>query len=384
MVYYQIARGNGLSFPVSYAATFVSSTFWEYLVEYVEVPSVNDLIMTPVAGTVIGESSFRLGRMFAAGRPSTGNLIGQLVFSPVATLNDLLAGRSPFHPGPLGPDVSRGMYHRFAVGLGGQAVSLSGASRQEATFSLDGAVVTHPGYRRPGRRSTAVRPGEWSRLGGGFQLGPSGSPVGYAFQSDIVLLGRYLRDIGEREPGTDRSKPLPGTGLLLALGSSFDYQGRDLPGGWERLASAGLVGPEVELTWDHNDIGLRLAGTAQYSLGLMRNPSYAAFGPLGNQYYHAHGIVGGADLALRLGRVELGLDTDLHLLRALKGAPALPGEPEPADTRRTISLLAGVRPFQGRLRVTSRLDQVRRTSRAFGTSMTSYERRAGVGAMLLY
>jgi hypothetical protein len=264
MVYYQIARGNGLGFGSSYVATFLSSAFWEYLVEYVEVPSLNDLVMTPVAGVVVGESSFRLGRLFAAGRPSPGNLIGQLAFSPVATLNDLMAGRSPFHPGPLGSEVSRGMYHRFALGLGAQTVDLDSVEyRQEASFSLDGMVVAHPSYRRPGRRVTAVRPGEWTRMAGGLQLGPRGVPVGYAFHSSTVLWGRYLRSIAERAPGASRHQPLRGTGLMLGLGSSFDYLGRDLPGGWERLASAGLLGPAAEFTADGDSVGLRLAVYAQ-------------------------------------------------------------------------------------------------------------------------
>jgi hypothetical protein len=210
--------------------------------------------------------------------------------------------------------------------------------------------------------------------------------VGYAFHSSTVLWGRYLRSIAEREPGGSRRQPLRGTGLMLGLGSSFDYLGRDLPGGWERLASAGLLGPAAELTADRNGVGLRLAVNAQYSLGLMRSPSYAAFGPLGNQvYYHAHGVVAGGSLAVRLGRLELGLDGDLWALRALKGAEAMPGDPSPADTRRTISVLGGLQPFhQGRLRLTTRLDQVRRRSRAFSTSMVTYERRAGLAAILLY
>ena len=59
--------------------------------------------------------------------------------------------------------------------------------------------------------------------------------------------------------------------------------------------------------------------------------------------------------------------------------------PSPSDTRRTISVLGGLQPFQhGRLRLTTRLDQVRRRSRAFGTSMISYERRAGLAAIMLY
>jgi hypothetical protein len=209
--------------------------------------------------------------------------------------------------------------------------------------------------------------------------------VGYAFHSSTVLLGRYLRSFAERDPTAGRQQDPRGSGLMLALGSSFDYQGRELVGGWERLASAGLLGPAVEWTVDRGQYGLRLTLTAQYHLGLMRSPSYAAFGPRGDQvYYHAHGLVGEGALGLRLGPVELGLDTELRAMRALKGAERVPGEPALGDGRRTVSLLAGIRPFKGRLRLSSRLDQVRRRSQALGMSMVSYERRAGLAAVLRY
>ena len=209
-------------------------------------------------------------------------------------------------------------------------------------------------------------------------------PVGYAFHSRVVLWGRYLRSMAERD-AISRRYGGRGVGLMLGVGSSFDYQGRDLPGGWERLASVGLLGPVAELTADRDNLGFRLVVSGQYTLGLMRSPSYAAFGPLGDQvYYHAHGLVADTALAVRLWRVELGLNTDLWALHSLKGQEARPGVPDLADTRRTISLLGGLRPFQGRLLLITRLEQVRRRSQAFGLSMTSYERRAGLAALFAY
>jgi len=54
--YYQIARGNGLGPGASFVSSFLASMFWEYFVEIPENPSLNDLILTPTAGAIIGEA----------------------------------------------------------------------------------------------------------------------------------------------------------------------------------------------------------------------------------------------------------------------------------------------------------------------------------------
>ena len=81
LYYYQAARGNGLGFAESYLWVFVTSVVWEYLVEFNEFPSINDMIFTPQGGVVVGESTYRLGRFFDAGSPTIANRAGAPVFA---------------------------------------------------------------------------------------------------------------------------------------------------------------------------------------------------------------------------------------------------------------------------------------------------------------
>lgn len=58
--YYMTARSSGASAPYSFLFSFVASTFfWEYGVEaFAEVPSIQDLWITPVIGSIMGEGFY--------------------------------------------------------------------------------------------------------------------------------------------------------------------------------------------------------------------------------------------------------------------------------------------------------------------------------------
>ena len=143
-IYYQVARGNGLSPLASFVASFLTSTAWEYLAEWDEKPSTNDLIFTPAGGAVIGEATYRLGRMFAAGSPSMGNCMGALLFSPIATLNEARVCRT----GERQPTDEFGLpartWHYLAFNLG------------QAYFSFDGGAGRHRGGPRFRRRRSSI------------------------------------------------------------------------------------------------------------------------------------------------------------------------------------------------------------------------------------
>ncbi len=60
-VYFMSARGSGFNKWESFAYSAIMSTlFWEYGVEaFAEIPSWQDLIVTPILGSIIGEQFFR-------------------------------------------------------------------------------------------------------------------------------------------------------------------------------------------------------------------------------------------------------------------------------------------------------------------------------------
>lgn len=63
-IYYMGARSAGANAMESFAYSFMLSTFfWEYGIEsFAEIPSIQDLIVTPVAGAVLGEGFYMAKR----------------------------------------------------------------------------------------------------------------------------------------------------------------------------------------------------------------------------------------------------------------------------------------------------------------------------------
>lgn len=59
-IYYMTARSSGFTIMESFGYSAIMSTFfWEYGVEaFAEIPSIQDLIITPVIGSVMGEGFF--------------------------------------------------------------------------------------------------------------------------------------------------------------------------------------------------------------------------------------------------------------------------------------------------------------------------------------
>ena len=62
--YYMSARSQGFNMLGSFLySAFVSTVFWEYGIEaFMEIPSLQDLLITPICGSIIGEGFYRIKR----------------------------------------------------------------------------------------------------------------------------------------------------------------------------------------------------------------------------------------------------------------------------------------------------------------------------------
>jgi len=386
-VYYQIARGNGLGMAASFVSAALASTAWEYLVEYNEKPSLNDLVITPVAGAVIGEATYQIGRYFAAGPPTPVNELGALVFSPVATVNEWLG---------LRPSPARGRaWHQLDLGAGGVLSAFSGGPTQQG-FRIVAAdrMLASRAYRSAVPGALSLGPGQWTQLDG-FLLVTDGAVNGQFFDGHVLVWGRYLR-----QPAAEGAAPAPpgvrpdGGGLLLGVGSSFDYYDRWQPTFRDRSSTAGIFGQVVELERRRGIFDLRATLTAVYGLALVKSLAYPTFDGLVtgeviktelryHGYYYAQGLISN-------GRVTLGIDGNLELALACRVEsfwsinardrfqPKLQNDFALYDQRITSGGSVARRLFNGPFRLAGTFERVLRAGHMMGEEVANQETRASL------
>ncbi len=97
--YYMGARSQGCNIFYSFLySAGISTIFWEYGIEaFMEIPSIQDLIITPVAGSIIGEGFYLLKRNIVSndyrlfGSRFLGNVVSYLI-DPVNEVIGIFAG----------------------------------------------------------------------------------------------------------------------------------------------------------------------------------------------------------------------------------------------------------------------------------------------------
>jgi len=388
-VYYQLARGNGLSAPASLLTSVIGSTVWEYLVEFNEKPSTNDLIFTPLGGAVIGEATYRLGRLFASGSPNLGNCLGAIIFAPVAAMNDPDVCRSGARPPYDAYGLSRWLPHLLEMQAGLSYSRFdSGPVSGDAALGFSTDIVSHRWYGRSGQASTTVRPGDWTTLQLGTLIDGRGVQ-GLAFHADMTWWGRYRRRFDEGGPALGAPD---GRGLMLAVRSSFDYDDRTIPDGLDRVANVGLAGPVVELRRRRGRLAVRATVAAEYGFALVTSLAYpaAATASAGETikselrkqgYYYAQSVTGRASLRAELAGWELLLQGRIAGFWSINGddrfQEKITDNFSLSDQRTEMHAAVRAPLFRGPLVVSISADQLDRQSELPGFRVHSRERRGG-------
>ncbi len=339
--YYHAARSNHLGVYQSAAFAFGGSFLWEYFGEIREVISMNDTLVTPMAGWAIGESMFQLGAFFDRSGPEWHNRVLGTVFAPMKAANDRMDGlelkrvRSGFPT-----DV----WHRFDLQAGAAVVieddnpGAPGAEVPEARIRLKERIARLPHFDSAGHHSLNFGDAEVS----GIQLDLAFAQAGLSnlrFDTQVVLAGHYFRNADSTESG------LWGAGGLLGVGCGFEYSVRDLrrteSGRMDRLASVQPIVFVAEYLANLGEVGLRtyvdfgpnFGGVTAHALrGYTGDSERLPYVAQLRGYYFGLGGHGRASVALDWRALELGAQGSVEGYRAVDS----PGEDihvRMADTR---------------------------------------------------
>jgi hypothetical protein len=313
---YLIGRGNGLSVGSSTALALGEVIVWEYVAEYAEKPSINDMLNNPIGGLAVGEPFFQLSEFFARGADNGVNQTLAAIFSPLTPLNDWMDRRRR-HPDGNNDRLgfTRDISHRFDLYSGISDAHFSeGGQRTETVLGLLTELNSVPGYGSASSRAGTFGAGRMTRLDGGLSLEGHGMSAAL-FSTRVALGGYHWQDLRRDDEGA-----LHGNNLVAGLFNGFEYTGRSRPGfPYDQIASFGVVGPTVDLS--HH------AGFLQGELRLEALPDLAMvtsmagdrykqlFGSDGTKtpfaqrgYYYAYGLTLGSQLAVRYRLVAGGVD----------------------------------------------------------------------------
>ena len=275
--FYGLSRGNGLNVGYSYLYAMVTSTLWEYVLEYNEKISRNDLLLTPTAGLTIGEFWHRLGRYLTS--PVGGFSRRQRALAWGLSLpqmsHDAIDGLKPPPRGVPADEhgYNADLWHGFRTWLLVEPVFVESRATDGAIseddwlvyeLGFEGEFVAVPGFLRPGRFDRLFFDAEFTALR--LQFGFSAEGTAAEFRSDTVVAGYYTQTM-RREGGVTS-----GLAHMIGLDVAYLYRRESYDAWNEQLAVLHLPG----LAYDLHARSRR----ALFRLGLRVNGDFAGVNSL--------------------------------------------------------------------------------------------------------
>jgi len=358
-LYYSTARGNRLGILPSFAVATLMSAAWEELGEIKEQVAINDMVVTPVSSVPLGEGALQLGAFLHRGRQTPLVVAFGWLLAPWKSAHDAIDGLTPqgaYVVDELG--LPADVWHEFKVGG-----SVGTTAQQRGTRGYDGRgffqteLVTVPGYRREGKRSTVFSDGEVTSLR--FRIGGSEDRlVDLLLAANALPVGWFWQDIH-----ADASGNLRGSETLAGLHMAAEYTlhdyDRDGRRAGDRLALVALGGTIEETAHFRGlrvsarlDILGDFAGVDAYAL-----PEYEqARADQGltsvlrkEHYYHAFGGTVRPRLEAAYGAFDAGVEARFDSFRSIEHVDVnglLDDEVPAADRRTAGRAWLGAKPWK--------------------------------------
>jgi hypothetical protein len=317
-MHYTFTRANGFGVLPSFGAAALSSALWEGLLEWRELTSINDLVVTPIAGTAMGEFFHQLGNYLNSEpkRPKKlDEVVGVEPFGRRMAAMTLglprLMHNELDEPAPP-PEVTRDRLglssaygHDFRLSLGVDRIANDrGELGSVFVVRTSGEVVAMPGFLRPGEFSTGFGAGNFTSMN--LRIAHGSRIRDFDLGFDSHLFGHYWQRFERRRSG------LFGRALEIAGRTGLHYVDRSLLERRDQYGIVHLPSPVATYWLALGRTMLRFSGDAAADFAQVRSLAYPAwvdrFGDEGTKssllrhgYYNAWGASGGlgAELTAR-------------------------------------------------------------------------------------
>jgi len=412
VLYYEVARANYLTWGESLLASFASSGFYEYVSEWREVISVNDMFLTTFGAFSVGEPFFQLADWFDHQESFIFRVLGFL--NPINKLNHRLdrtnpASRSYAPPGWKSFALSAGWWRSAETGRPALSAGM---------LTLDTQIVRTPEYGKPGTVRKVLRDTSLAELSFGITLRerrPGEEHLRGGLSEEVDLYARAVGLSWFRQTLDELGR---GQSLSIGLGSALTYLRKrptlydarsvqvrldplpETPTDFrDKMTVTHLFGPVVDWTLFGRGLKVRAVADAYLDFALMHAfafNSYSAVRPIEGlmttvSYYAYHYAYG----ASASGRVDV--DWGDLWVRGLVSAHAwdswegldrfedeITNDANIVDTRTRFLLQAGWRFGSAPLRAFAGIEGIRRWGKVGDVRASSRDTRTFAGLSFLF
>ncbi len=271
---YWIARINDITIPEAELYASVSSILWEFMLEWREEVSLNDLIVTPAGGIPLGAFASELSD-YLGSAPEEETLekrAAQTVIGFPRLIHPLRpdpnSGRARLPPDSLG--FSSAFWHRFRIGYEHASVDNGEQSDRIDGIQADGELVSMVGFLRPGSFKKVFAHDNFTE----FHLRVGFTPSGFTdveMRSSGTLVGWYSQNLTAGRHGSY------GHAAMLGLPNGLRYVERTYGGARDMYASTAIFGLSGGLWLGLGRVRTRFLADAHYDFAAAQSLALAAY-----------------------------------------------------------------------------------------------------------
>ncbi len=325
--YYALARENGLSPWASALYSTGSAAFFEFVLEWLEKVSYNDLIFTPAAGIPTGEFFFHLSQYLNStrGAHNAGDYVAEYSLGLPGKIHGDppgLRSRERMPSDALG--FSSAYWHRFHLAFGLGVASTGSESVVFERFAGEGELIAMPGMLRPGHFATTFGEGNFSEGRLRYSFGMRDLEADASFQTTFA--GYYAQDFGLDDEGE-----LKGSAAMVGMSMGYRYHDAQPGNTIDQWAFADLLGPRAQAWLALGGVLVRVGANIHYDFGAayaLAYPQYTKVYPrdetksvLREQgYQFVHGGSARAEASLSFRSLELGVRRGYGRYYSIQGA----------------------------------------------------------------
>jgi hypothetical protein len=288
--YYQFARTSYLTPVESLLTAFGASLVYEYVTEWREVISVNDMILATAGGYSLGETWFQLSNHFHHQKSPGLRALGFM--NPILKLNKWMDRKNPASKVYINPD-----WHAFVLSAGyWHSTSAGGKAFGAGYIGFDTQIIRLPEYGRPGVFRKTLRDTSLSEIAVDVALRQRRSAdedlrTGMAeevnFFTRVVGLASYRQNIDELGRGYMLSIGL-GSALTYLRKRPVVYDSRGIqvrldpppatPTDFrDKMTVTHIVGPVIDWTRFLRGLKIRVVADAFLDFALMNAYAFNAY-----------------------------------------------------------------------------------------------------------